>query len=262
MNKDDLLKMAENPQYIEGIYNYCDRWCERCSMTSRCLNYAITEENLGDLSDRDMDNKIFWEKLQEIFQLTMEMITEWAEENGVDLDAIDMEAVAEEEHRRRVEAKNHELSQAARGYSDLVEMWFDQGESLLEQRQNDLNMIVELGVGGDEPYDEADSINDAIEVVHWYQHQIYVKLMRALTYNEELEAIEDDSVQNDSNGSVKVALLGIDRSIGAWGRLREHFPESGDDILDILVHLDRLRRKTEHLFPYARDFVRPGFDTP
>ena len=130
MNKDDLLKMAENPQYIEGIYNYCDRWCERCSMTSRCLNYAITEENLGDLSDRDMDNKIFWEKLQEIFQLTMEMVTEWAEENGVDLDAIDMEAVAEEEHRRRVEAKNHELSQAARGYSDLVEMWFDQGESL------------------------------------------------------------------------------------------------------------------------------------
>ena len=157
MNKDDLLKMAENSQYIEGIYNYCDRWCERCSMTSRCLNYAITEENLGDLSDRDMDNKIFWEKLQEIFQLTMEMVTEWAEENGVDLDAIDMEAVAEEEHRRRVEAKNHELSQAARGYSDLVEAWFDQGESLLEQRQNDLNTIVELGVGGDEPYDEADT---------------------------------------------------------------------------------------------------------
>jgi hypothetical protein len=261
VNKDDLLKMAENPQYIEGIYNYCDRWCERCSMTSRCLNYAITEENLGDLSDRDMDNKIFWEKLQEIFQLTMEMITEWAEENGVDLDAIDMEAVAEEEHRRRIEAKNHELSQAARGYSDLVERWFDQGESLLEQRQNDLNTIVELGVGGNGPYDEADSINDAIEVIHWYQHQIYVKLMRALTYDEELEAIEDDSVQNDSNGSVKVALLGIDRSIGAWGRLREHFPESEDNILDILIHLDRLRRKTEHLFPHARDFVRPGFDT-
>lgn len=253
--------MAQDPQYIEGIYNYCDRWCERCPMTSRCLNYAITEENLGDLSDRDMSNKVFWEKLQEIFQLTMEMVTELAEEQGIDLDDIDVEAVAEEEHRRRVEAKNHELSREAREYSDLVERWFDQDESLLEQRQDDLNTIVQLGLGGNEPYEEADSINDAIEVIHWYQHQIYVKLMRALTHDEVLEAIEDDLVQNDSNGSVKVALIGIDRSIGAWGKLREHFPESGDDTLDILIHLDRLRRKTEHLFPYARDFVRPGFDT-
>jgi len=30
--------------------------------------------------------------------------------------------------------------------------------------------------------------------------------------------------------------------------------------LDILVHLDRLRRKTEELFSDARAFVRPGFD--
>jgi hypothetical protein len=261
VDKNNIVKIAQNSQYIEGIYNYCDRWCERCPMTSRCLNYAITEENLDDLSDRDMNNKVFWEKLQEIFQLTMEMVTELAEEQGIDLDDIDIEAVAEEEQRRRVEAKNHELSREAREYSDLAEMWFDQGESLLEQRQKDLNTIVELGVGGDEPYDEADSINDAIEVIHWYQHQIYVKLMRALTHDETLDEIEDDPVQNDSNGSAKVALIGVDRSIGAWGKLREHFPESGDDTLDILIHLDRLRRKTEHMFPYARDFVRPGFDT-
>ncbi|MCB0550950.1 MAG: hypothetical protein KDD19_25495 [Phaeodactylibacter sp.] len=29
---------------IPGIYNYCDRWCERCSFTSRCLLYAQEQE--------------------------------------------------------------------------------------------------------------------------------------------------------------------------------------------------------------------------
>jgi len=36
--------------------------------------------------------------------------------------------------------------------------------------------------------------------------------------------------------------------------------EKSDDILDILVHLEILRRKTETEFPNARKFKRQGFD--
>jgi hypothetical protein len=32
--------------------------------------------------------------------------------------------------------------------------------------------------------------------------------------------------------------------------------------LELLVHLDRLRRAAEQEFPQARAFVRPGFDEP
>src|SRR5258705_2000420 len=35
-----LTELAGNPDLISGIYNYCDRWCERCPLTSRCLVYA------------------------------------------------------------------------------------------------------------------------------------------------------------------------------------------------------------------------------
>jgi hypothetical protein len=42
--------------------------------------------------------------------------------------------------------------------------------------------------------------------------------------------------------------------------MRQHLPQREDNILDILVHLDRLRRKTETVFPNAKAFVRPGFD--
>ena len=64
----------------------------------------------------------------------------------------------------------------------------------------------------------------------------------------------------DSDGSAKVALLGIDRSLVAWTRMRQHFPKRADNILDILVDLERLRRLTEKTFPNARAFKRPGFD--
>jgi hypothetical protein len=26
--------------FIVGVYNYCDRWCERCALTSHCRLFA------------------------------------------------------------------------------------------------------------------------------------------------------------------------------------------------------------------------------
>src|SRR2546425_6667801 len=91
MDKNDPFDLAENPAFISGIYNYCDRWCERCSFTSRCLLYA-TEQADPDLDDpevRDIRNEKFWRKLQEIFTSTARMIAEHAAEAGIDLDAGD-----------------------------------------------------------------------------------------------------------------------------------------------------------------------------
>jgi len=30
--------------YISGIYNACDYWCDRCAFTRRCRNFAMGEE--------------------------------------------------------------------------------------------------------------------------------------------------------------------------------------------------------------------------
>ncbi|MFH1719968.1 MAG: hypothetical protein ABIF19_21650 [Planctomycetota bacterium] len=94
------------------------------------------------------------------------------------------------------------------------------------------------------------------EIIRWYQDFIYAKLARAIRGS--LEDYEPGS--NDSNGSAKIALIAIDRSIVAWRQMSEHFQQHKDDIPDILVHLDRLRKKTQDVFPSARAFVRPGFD--
>ena len=76
MDKEYIKKLGQNPEFIQGIYNYCDRWCERCAFTSRCMNFALSEEHFDDPQCRDINNKAFWVKLSEVFQVTLEMVKE------------------------------------------------------------------------------------------------------------------------------------------------------------------------------------------
>src|SRR5207248_4359063 len=87
MPKEELLGLIENPDFISGIYNYCDRWCERCPLTSRCLLYATEKAGEDDPAARDIQNEAFWEKLHDIFAQTRQMIEEDAARQGIDLAA-------------------------------------------------------------------------------------------------------------------------------------------------------------------------------
>ena len=105
-------------------------------------------------------------------------------------------------------------------------------------------------------------LEDAREVVQWYQYQIAVKTMRALSGRKE-ELDEDPEIvefPKDSDGSAKVALIGIDRSIAAWRLMQLSLPERAASIVPLILQLERLRNRLEKAFPEARGFVRPGFD--
>ncbi|MBW2615460.1 MAG: hypothetical protein JRD02_04705, partial [Deltaproteobacteria bacterium] len=91
MDKEDIKRLAEDPRFISGIYNYCDRWCERCPFTARCMNFAMGEEQFADPETQDLNNEEFWEKLSETFQVTLDLVKEMAEQEGIDLDSIDIE---------------------------------------------------------------------------------------------------------------------------------------------------------------------------
>jgi hypothetical protein len=109
--------------------------------------------------------------------------------------------------------------------------------------------------------EETDDVQDAVAIIRWYQFLIGVKLMRGIGESQGDEPEPEIDWQKSSDGSVKVALIGMDRSIVAWGKLLRYFPEKSQGIQPILFHLERLRRRTEHVFPQARSFKRPGFDT-
>ena len=83
MKPDELRELAANSHFIPGIYNYCDRWCERCAFSHRCLNYAMERaEDDGDPAARDLTNQKFWSKLHQQFQDTIEMVRADAKARG------------------------------------------------------------------------------------------------------------------------------------------------------------------------------------
>jgi hypothetical protein len=145
-----------------------------------------------------------------------------------------------------------------------TEKWFEQAKPLMEEKVGELKTQVELEIG--DPGGDAEKLSDFTDVIRWYQHFIYVKLCRAISSRttEDLETDEElKAFPKDSNGSAKIALIAMDRSIAAWSGLRESIGgDDGDSILDLLAQLTKIRRETEKLFPQARAFVRPGFDEP
>jgi hypothetical protein len=252
MRTKDLIELAGNPDFISGIYNYCDRWCERCPFTSRCLVYATEKEDEdNDPASRDINNAAFWQKLTSIFEQTREMIAAWAEENGVDLDEADADAAIEEHDREMLDARNHELALAAENYAWQVSKWFE--EELGMQTSDDSGAPTAISNEHD------DSLDDATEVIRWYQFQIAAKTVRALMSRDDEEEPGDLQLKH-SDGSIKVALIAMDRSISAWRVMQLGLPDRADSILRLLVALESLRQNTEKAFPNARDFIRPGFD--
>src|SRR6266542_2079215 len=153
--------------------------------------------------------------------------------------------------------KDQGQAQAARKYARMLDDWFKAGERLLREKEEEVLAQAKLGVAG--LNEHVASLTDVVEILRWYQHQIYVKLMRGLERDAREEAAS--ALPKDADGSVKVALIAIDRSIAAWMRMKDFFPQKTDSVLGLLVALDRLRRSAEKEFPNARRFVRPGFDT-
>ncbi len=253
MNKKDIKKIIKNPAFIPGIYNYCDYWCERCPFTSRCMNFALSEKQFPDNESRDINNKLFWQKLSEILQLTLDMLEETSMKKGIDLNSLDLKTETEEKMTRKENIEEDKCCTSAKAYGEMVENWFNSSSQLFNQKQDELNLKAELEIPNGNPIEEANGIKDAIDIIRWYQYQIYSKLIRAVKG-------DSNELQEDSDGSAKVALIAINRSIAAWGEIHRHFPECEDETLDLLVHLDRLRIKVEKICPKARGFIRPGFD--
>jgi hypothetical protein len=278
MSEDEPLELAGERDFISGIYNYCDRWCEKCPFTSRCRVY-FTEAADGDLDDpevHDINNEKFWRKLESIFREAHEKIAAWADEAGVDLESTESQAAILEHEQQEQEADEHQLSQLARQYAATVQEWFTE-EFVTEQNVHDDMMVDADGAP------EID-VARAAEVLRWYQFFVAAKVIRALMsharnaqplvettggddpFAEAFEEDEDDFeapgdfVQEDGNGSAKIALIAIDRSMAAWHAMEMCLPGKSDSIAPIVGELERLRWLLEEEFPDARGFIRPGFD--
>ncbi len=234
-----IKEAVDNKNNIEGIFNYCDRWCERCPLTMRCAVFATETELMAQKSNSsDSENIEFWNHLTEMLTTSIEMLMAEAEKRGFSFNDLP-ETSSEETY------DNNSLKNAAFIYGTNVSAWLMNNNEFLQ------NYIKTLEISGNT--NRIKELNDAIEVIMFYMYFIGAKIRRALmnTYNE---------TGSDKLGSAKIGLIAIERSIAAFMVLYAVFPELEDDILNFLITLNKIKKQTEMQLPGVWNFVRPGFD--
>lgn len=209
-----------------------------------------------------MDDESLWEEISSSLADALTMLTEKAEEMGIDLNSItedEMSAEAAAMEKEREESNQHPLIIAAKEYSDKAHDLMQKYELVKDKGMQMINEL-ELGIKTvEESKSELAEMRECHAVVGWYMHQIQVKLQRAMS---SLRFAEDDSpdILYDANGSAKVALIGAERSLEAWQKLMTMIPATEDETISLLALLQKIIALTDQQFPGARSFKRPGFD--
>jgi hypothetical protein len=230
-----LRLLARNPKYIPSVYNYCDRWCEYCGLSDRCLLFA-SERLTAPWRSPDGDSAI-----EPMLRELHDDIRAEAGRRSIDLEAVSAAAPGHPVLEVEEEAGTlHPLEFLARHYVDQASTFLGSGPVCAGSRR-----------GEPEPRPAP------LEVIAWFHVMIASKIYRALA-SHHLALTEAPDLLADALGSAKIALIGIDRSLAAFQEL----PQKDDGARNsaLMELLGALRTGVEIRFPRARAFVRPGLD--
>jgi hypothetical protein len=254
-----------DPNHIPGIYNWCDRWCERCKMTSKCFLYAQEQEDKAIMdSDLDQDEKM--EKMREKLMETMEMLSEAADEFEMDED--DMDELDEEEQDEMMH--DHEINNIKidiHPLSDLSEVYMNECMGWVNGKTKDpllgplLIGEISEGINDENEVEKLKKVISNLESIQWNQTMIPVKCRGALNYLSDRSFWDDYPIEERAyNGTAKVALICIKNSIDAWQGILFWSKDEEESILPLLEKLIQIKQILEEEFPDAYKFIRPGFD--
>jgi len=222
--------METQDGFIVGIFNYCDRWCERCPLTGRC--------------------RVFAEEQRLVFEPGLPSGTSVAPAPR------SLGAAAAFVVNPSDEAAELQLDEeASRLFREPV-LTPDGAE--LHRRVSDLGRRLSAWLVPESRARDA-AVIDAAEVLQHFGFFIGPKVYRALTVRADMA---EEGAPGDAAGSAKAALLAFDRLGEAWLRLAEQGAISLLEAAPVLTELQQFTTELDRLFPRARTFVRPGLDEP
>lgn len=255
------LKKMKDAGFIPGIYNYCDRWCEKCDHKLHCMSFVMgkkIEERGGFNFDEEIsyEEENVWARLKDVFESTYEVLHELAEERGIDVEDIyasenidrefwgeDYENIELKGERDNLMVEDSDIVRICMIYEDLSDKCLEKVFEILDERLGE---------------EKGREIDEALEIVNWYQDLMQAKMRRALHGYYHADSCGKE--KEDYNGSAKVALIAIGCSEEAWGVLLPHCAEMKREILQLLVVLTQLKKDILFQFPEAEKFRRPGFE--
>jgi hypothetical protein len=222
--------LLDDPRFIPFVYDYCDRWCDRCKVSNRCLLFAERRER--PLRPESESDAAQMEKAIAFGRAIVER-TGPAQKAIAHLDV----AFCDVRTAPREPALGHPLEFLARHYALQTAQFL---------------ASLDTPVGGEWPS------GSPLDVVASYHFLIAVKTYRALVSHFASE--ETPELLPDALGCAKLILVCIDRSLEAWRSIAAR--EDDARVGGLIELLEALKTGVEMRFPEARGFIRRGLDEP
>lgn len=223
--------IEENRKYEKQTpYNYCDRWCERCSHEKqmRCRLYQDEFECKATCiaHGRDPDDlEITMEVLKKQFEPVDKLIQEFMEEHEIDVDDIDDSEFGE--IRKHIEfVEKNPLKATAEQYRKKTHKFL---EGVFYNKKN-----IKSGI-----------VND-FETIAWYHALLAVKLQRALCGFHE-PASEDEFALYDAVAQFAICKKAINESVKALRNLKGHYVKYHNVIIELLALLHNIATRIQKL---------------
>lgn len=229
--------------HIEGIFNYCTRRCEQCAFTSRCTLFESEREY------KHLNPDATWrERMHDSFAETFRLLQDWCTREGIDFEEIRKAAESDETDR-----ETERLEEAVRT---------DPLQKLATTYVHAAFNVIDAMAPARALRRWPPNVEGALDTISWNAGMVGAKVYRALHGLAERGTVgEEDPVQNDWNGSAKVAQILVGESKSAWHVvMREGEASSDSPLLELVGLLTRIDDGLGERFPEAMKFIRPGFD--
>lgn len=218
--------------FIVGVFNYCDRWCGRCPLTSRCRVFAAEAETDFENANGPLTEPKAVRERRRLFAQVAELHAE-------------AEELPEESLPKPGQRIGHlplDLEPSSGPDPEVIANAVDIRKKL-HQLALSANPSVRL----------------AIETIKYFSLYVPLKMVRTLA---QVAREGPGDQQSDANGSGKAALLGLERMERSWQSLVDSHHISPSVAAPFLAEIARMQRNLNRAVPNARAFVRPGFDEP
>lgn len=208
---DELLEMAKSKKFKSGIYNFCDRWCEKCKDTEKCFLYAqeMQRKIHNIIEGRGEDGWLG--EIKHNLGITKRLL-----ERGLREEKIDFEKISKEKAKKRWDDNAHKRYNKVRCLINAKKYMEEVSDFLTGFYESQYYPALDMRVSFDD-------IKDEIETITWYHMLLPVKIWRAL-YEKECCQREKDKdlkklLKNDFKNFYFLVIKCINKSVKAWRNL-------------------------------------------
>jgi|GEM_PF-5249105 len=240
---------------IPGIYNYCDRWCEKCPLSHRCLLFLQQLEAGSGVNDLEAAENHFLDELDSLLENQNEEIEEYNsdyEELAPDDEIFHPKANDDEDVGSQV--RKSQLLQLCGLYRELMKPFLD---ILIPERIHTFILKTENSEN------KFQLIQEHLDTLRYYLFFFEAKFYRALSGKISGDEVRfEPNYPTDSEASAKIGMICVDKCrravIDIWDLFYSR--EQDQAIFHALSLLDQIKKESLKEFPQAPFVKRPGFD--